>query len=474
MSNEITTDICVIGGGSGGLSVAAGASQMGATVVLVEDGKMGGDCLNYGCVPSKSMIAAAHAAHAIRSADKFGIETGEPNVDFEKVHDHVHSVIGAIAPNDSLERFEGLGVKVVQARGKFIGPTRVQAGDTIVNAKRVVVATGSHAGRPPIPGLDTVSFLTNETVFSRAQAPKKLLVIGGGPIGSELGQAHRRLGCEVTILDIAKTLNNDDPELTEVVRTRMQKEGVVIREEIEILSVEKDGGGVAVNIRDNGQEERVTGSELLVTTGRVPNLAGLELEAAGVDYDERGIKVDARLRTSNKKIFAIGDVVGSHQFTHVAGYHAGIVLRNVLFRLPAKVDYSAMPWVTYTDPEIAHVGMTEKQARKAHGDIRVLRHPFAENDRAQAERDTDGFAKIVTTAKGVMVGASIVGPHAGELIQPYILPIQKKMKIGAVAGLIIPYPTLGEVNKRAAGSFYTSKLFSEKTKKIVRFLLKLG
>ena len=474
MSNEITADICVIGGGSGGLSVAAGASQMGAEVVLIEGGKMGGDCLNYGCVPSKSMIAAAHTAHAIRSADRFGIETAEPNVDFRKVHDYVHSVIGAIAPHDSVERFEGLGVYVIEARGKFIGPTTVQAGDTVVKAKRVVVSTGSHAGAPPIPGLDTLPFLTNETIFDRTEAPSKLLIIGGGSIGSELAQAHRRLGCEVTILDIAKTLNNDDPELTEVVRIRMQKEGVVIREEIEILSVEKDGDGVAVNIREDGTEERVTGSDLLVAAGRVPNLDGLDLEAAGIEYDRRGIKVDERLRTTNKKVFAIGDAAGSFQFTHVAGYHAGIVIRNVLFRLPAKVDYSALPWVTYTDPEIAHVGMTEAQAREKHGDIRVLRHPFAENDRAQAKRETDGLAKIVTTAKGVIVGASIVGPHAGELIQSWILPIQKKMKIGAVAGLIIPYPTLGEVNKRAAGSFYMPKLFSEKTKKIVRFLLKLG
>lgn len=474
MSNEITADICVIGGGSGGLSVAAGASQMGAEVVLIEGGKMGGDCLNYGCVPSKSMIAAAHAAHAIRSADRFGIETAEPNVDFRKVHDHVHSVIGAIAPHDSVERFEGLGVHVIEARGKFIGPTTVQAGDTVVKAKRVVISTGSHAGVPPIPGLDTVPFLTNETIFDRTEAASKLLIIGGGPIGSELAQAHRRLGCEVTILDIAKTLNNDDPELTEVVRICMQKEGVVIREEIEILSVEKDSDGVAVNIREDGIEERVTGSDLLVAAGRVPNLDGLDLEAAGIEYDRRGIKVDERLRTTNKKVFAIGDAAGSFQFTHVAGYHAGIVIRNVLFRLPAKVDYSALPWVTYTDPEIAHVGMTEAQAREKHGDIRVLRHPFAENDRAQAERETDGLAKIITTGKGVIVGASIVGPHAGELIQSWILPIQKKMKIGAVAGLIIPYPTLGEVNKRAAGSFYMPKLFSEKTKKIVRFLLKLG
>jgi len=254
----------------------------------------------------------------------------------------------------------------------------------------------------------------------------------------------------------------------------MNSEGIVMREGIKIMQVERTDNGVAVVIEDGGKEERVEGSDLLVSAGRVPNLDGLDLEAAGIDYDKRGVTVDARLRTSNKKVFAIGDVAGGFQFTHVAGYHAGIVIRNVLFRLPAKVDYSALSWVTYTDPELAHVGMTEVQAKEKHGDIRVLRHSFAENDRAQAELETDGMAKVITTAKGVIVGASIVGPHAGELLQSWILPIQKKMKIGAVAGLIIPYPTLGEVNKRAAGSYYTPKLFSEKTKKIVRFLLKLG
>jgi pyruvate/2-oxoglutarate dehydrogenase complex dihydrolipoamide dehydrogenase (E3) component len=383
-------------------------------------------------------------------------------------------MIGAIAPHDSVERFEGMGVRVIQERGRFVGPNRVQAGDTVITAKRIVISTGSRAGVPPIPGLEDVPFLTNETVFDKKSAPDHLIVIGGGPIGSELAQAHRRLGCKVTILEMFSVLGKDDPELTEVVKNRMKSEGIVMREGIKIMQVERTDNGVAVVIEDGGKEERVEGSDLLVSAGRVPNLDGLDLEAAGIDFDKRGVTVDARLRTSNKKVFAIGDVAGGFQFTHVAGYHAGIVIRNVLFRLPAKVDYSALSWVTYTDPELAHVGMTEVQAKEKHGDIRVLRHSFAENDRAQVELETDGMAKVITTAKGVIVGASIVGPHAGELLQSWILPIQKKMKIGAVAGLIIPYPTLGEVNKRAAGSYYTPKLFSKKTKKIVRFLLKLG
>ena len=474
MLNEITADICVIGGGAGGLSVAAGASQLGANVVLLESGKMGGDCLNHGCVPSKAMIAAAHAAHAVRSADRFGIGAGEPSVNFEKVHEHVRDVIGAIAPNDSVERFEGMGVRVIQERGKFVGANKVQAGGTVITAKRVVISTGSRASVPPIPGMEEVPFLTNESIFDKKVAPDHLIVIGGGPIGSELAQAHRRLGCSVTIIEMFSLLGRDDPELTEVVKNRMKAEGILMREGSKIIGVERSNRGVAVVIEEDGGEERIEGSDLLVSAGREANLEGLDLEAAGIDYDKHGVTVDNRLRTTNKRVFAIGDAAGGFKFTHLAGYHAGIVIRNMLFRLPAKVDHSALPWVTYTDPELAHVGMTEAQAREKHGDIRVLRHSFAENDRAQAERETDGMAKVITTAKGIIVGASIVGPHAGELLQSWILPIQRKMKIGAVAGLIIPYPTLGEVSKRAAGSYYTPKLFSEKTRQIVRYLLKFG
>ncbi len=471
---KITADICIIGGGSGGLSVAAGASQMGADVVLLERAKMGGDCLNYGCVPSKSMIAAAYAAQAVREAGRFGIDAPEPSIDFARVHAHVQGVISAIAPHDSVERFEGLGVRVIEEAGRFTSPRTVIAGDTEITARRFVISTGSRAGAPPIPGLDSVDYMTNETIFGNTVAPEHLVVVGGGRIGSELAQAHRRLGCRVTILDIGQTLANDDPELAEVVRARMLKEGVDIRAGIEIVSVEKAGDGIAVRIRDDKEDRRVEGSHLLVAAGRVPNLDGLDLESAGIDYDRRGVKVDDRLRSSNKRVFAIGDAAGSFQFTHVAGYHAGIVIRNALFRLPAKVDYSALPWVTYTDPELAHVGLNEKQAREKLGEIRILRHPFAENDRAQAEGRTDGLVKVIVTPKGVVVGASIVGAHAGELIQSWILPIQKKMRVKEIAGLILPYPTLGEVSKRVVGSFFTPALFSERTKKVVRFMMKFA
>lgn len=471
MAKTIQADICVIGGGSGGLSVAAGASQMGAKVVLIEKGKMGGDCLNYGCVPSKALIAAGHAADTVRNAGKFGVNGHEPEVDFLGVRDHVRGVIAAIAPHDSVERFEDLGVTVIQAAGSFTGPDEIVAGDTRVKAKRFVIATGSSAAVPPIPGLDQVPFMTNETVFDLAERPDHLIVIGGGPIGAELAQAQRRLGTRVSLLEMFTVLGKDDPDVTAFARKRLVEDGVEIHEGIAIKQISQDGNGIAVEIEVDGKPHRIAGSHLLVAAGRRANVNGLNLEAAGVTCSPKGIEVDERLRSSNKKIFAIGDVAGGFQFTHMAGYHAGIVIRNALFKLPAKVDYKAVPWVTYTDPEIAHVGMTEAEAREKFGDkVRALKWSFEENDRAQAERATDGLVKVVVGARGKILGASIAGLHAGELLQPWILAISQGLKIGAMANIIAPYPTLGEVNKRAAGSYYTPSLFSERTRKIVRFL----
>ena len=471
MAKTITADICVIGAGSGGLSVAAGASQMGAEVVLLEKGKMGGDCLNYGCVPSKALIAAGHAADTIRHAGRFGVNGHEPEVDFPAVRDHVRGVIAAIEPHDSVERFEGLGVTVIQAAGRFTGPGEVVAGDTRIKAKRFVIATGSSAAVPPIPGLDRVPFLTNETVFDLAERPEHLIVIGGGPIGSELAQAQRRLGAKVSLLEMFTVLGKDDPDVTAFARRRLVEDGIDIHEGIAIKEISQDGNGIAAVIEENGQERRILGSHLLVAAGRKANVDGLNLEAAGVAYSPKGIEVDDRLRSSNKKIFAIGDVAGGYQFTHMAGYHAGIVIRNILFKLPAKVNYRAVPWVTFTDPEVAHVGLTEAEARKQFGDkVRALKWSFEENDRAQAERVTEGLVKVVVGARGKVLGASIAGAHAGELIQPWVLAISQGLKIGAMANIIAPYPTLGEVNKRAAGSYYTPSLFSERTRKIVRFL----
>ena len=474
MTEMVETDICVIGAGSGGLSMAAGASQMGARVVLIERGRMGGDCLNYGCVPSKALIAAGHKAEELRMADVFGIKSSVPEVDFSKVHNHVHTVIGAIAPNDSVERFEGLGVHVIQAVGRFTGPREVVAGDFTVRAKYFVVSTGSSARIPSIPGLSDVPYLTNETVFDLTECPKHLIVIGGGSIGCELAQAYRRLGAQVTVLEMFSILAKDDSEAAEVVRRQLRREDVELREGVQIGGMAEEAGSVIADINVNGMPQRITGSHVLVAAGRSPNLDSLNLDAASIKYSAKGIEVDARLRSSNKRIFAIGDVAGALQFTHVAGYHVGIVIRNALFKLPAKVNYTAMPWVTYTDPELANVGLTEEQAKESlGGHIRILRWPFGENDRAQVERKTDGFIKVISDRKGRIYGACIVGPHAGELILPWVLAVDQGLKIGAMASAVAPYPTRSEVTKRAAGSFYTASLFGDRTKKLVRFLLRL-
>jgi pyruvate/2-oxoglutarate dehydrogenase complex dihydrolipoamide dehydrogenase (E3) component len=459
-------DIIVIGAGSGGLSVAAGASQMGARVALFEAAEMGGDCLNVGCVPSKALIAAAHAAHGVRSGAPFGIGAAEPEVDFARVMAHVRGVIAAIEPNDSQARFEGLGVTVIRERARFDGPASVAAGGRSYTAKRIVVATGSRPALPPVDGLDVVPRLTNETVWALDTLPRHLIVLGGGAIGCELAQAFRRLGSQVTLIEAFGLMGNDDPELVDVVRRGLVAEGIAIHERAKVVRAE---GNVRL-VLDSGIT--VDGSHLLVAAGRAPNIDDLGLDAAGIDAGRRGIVVDARLRTSNRRVFAIGDCREGPQFTHAAGYDAGIVIRNLLFRLPAKARYHALPWVTFTDPELAQVGLTEAKARAHFGEAEVYRWPFHDNDRAQAERRTEGLVKLVM-AKRRIVGCGIVGPHAGELIHTWALAIAAGLKPSAIAGMIAPYPTLGEASKRAVGSIYTPSLFSERTRRIVRLLLRL-
>ncbi len=478
-TGSIKADICVLGAGSAGLSIAAGAAQLGAKTVLVERGRMGGDCLNYGCVPSKSLLAAAKAASAQPRAFRMGVRTAAPEVDFEAVHAHLHGVIEAIAPQDSVERFEAMGVTVVRASARFLGPREVAAGDTRIRARRFVIATGSVPTVPPMPGLDSLPYLTNETVFDLTELPEHLVIIGGGAIGCELGQAFRRLGARVSLLEMASLLPKDDPELVDILRTRLRAEGLEILEGAQVVGVGKSADGIAVAIEraeggPDGRGQRVSGTALLLAVGRRPAVDGLDLQAAGIEFDRTGVKVDARLRTTNRKVYAAGDIIGGNQFTHMAGHHASIVIRNALFRLPAKVETRAVPWVTFTDPELAQVGLGEEAARRAHGRIRVLRWPFAENDRAQAERRTDGLVKVIATPRGRVLGAAILGAQAGELIQPWILAISRRIGLSAMAGMIVPYPTLGEASKRAAAGFYTQKLFSERTNRLVRLLLRLG
>ncbi len=463
----IRCDICVIGAGSAGLSVAAGAVQMGASVVLIEKGEMGGDCLNTGCVPSKALIAAAHMAHAAAASPPFGIRYHAPDIRFDAVNDHVHEVIAAIAPHDSVERFEGLGVEVIRAAARFLDPRTVEAGGTRIRARRFVVATGSRAAVPPVPGLAESGYLTNETIFGLRQRPDHLVVMGGGPIGVEMAQAFRRLGAEVTVVEQQSILGRDEPEAVAVVRKALLAEGITLVEGRKVASVRPSEGGVAVELAEGG--EVIAGSHLLVATGRRPNVEGLGLEAAGIATTGKGITVDARLRTSNRSVFAIGDVCGGPQFTHVAGYQAGIVIRNALFLLPARVDYAALPRVTYTDPELAQVGLTEEEARKAGHQVEVLASPLSTNDRAQAERRTEGLVRIVLGSRGRILGATIVAPRAGEMIGTWALAIASGLKIGAMAGLVLPYPTLSEASKRAAGSHFTPRLFGRTTRAVVGF-----
>ncbi len=472
----LTPDICVIGAGSGGLSVAAAVASFGVSVVLVEKGKMGGDCLNTGCVPSKALLAAGKKVQTIKDAAKFGISiTGDVKINHQKVHDHVHSVIAAIEPNDSVERFTALGVQVIKATAKFIDKNTVVAGDHEIRARRFVVATGSTAFVPPIPGIGNVPYLTNENIFENRKKIGHLIVIGGGPIGMEMAQAHCRLGSQVTVVEGLKALGKDDPELAGVVLDRVRKEGITIHESAMVSSVEKRGKtGVRVYYKIGEIEQSVDGTHLLVATGRSVNVEGIGLEEAGIVYDGKGIRVRSDLRTSNRKVYAIGDVAGALQFTHVAGYHAGLVVRGLLFRKKAVPNYQIVPWVTYTDPELAHVGMNEEDARAKYGRINVLRWPFHENDRAQAERKTEGMIKLVTSKRGKILGATIVGAIAGEMINLWALALANSMKVGDIVGYVPPYPTLSEVGKRAVVSSYVPLTRKPMIRWVIGVLRKFG
>ncbi len=466
--DRITTDLLVIGAGSGGLSVAAGAVQMGARVVLVEGHKMGGDCLNYGCVPSKALLAAGHAAHAVTAGAAMGITASPPVIDYAAAKDHVARVIAHIAPLDSQERFEGLGVTVIRGWAAFTGPQTVVAADTEITARRIIIATGSSPVVPPIPGLSDVPFLTNETLFALRDRPDHLLIIGGGPIGMEMAQAHVRLGCAVTVIEGARALARDDAEAAGVLLARLRAEGVVIHEDTPVTEVRGQAGAIEVVAKDG----RVfSGSHLLVAVGRRAEVDRLNLAAAGIAHTRAGITVDARLRTTNRRVYAIGDVAGGMQFTHVAGYHAGLIIREVLFGLPARARTDHIPRATYTDPELAQIGLTESEARGAHGDaVTVARFDTAHNDRAIATRQNYGFIKVMVH-RGRPIGATIVGPQAGEQIALWSLAIANGLKMSAIAGMVAPYPTLSELAKRAAGAYFSPKLFnSVRVKRVVRFV----
>jgi pyruvate/2-oxoglutarate dehydrogenase complex dihydrolipoamide dehydrogenase (E3) component len=474
MAELLRPDICVIGGGSGGLSVAAAAAAFGVPVVLIEKGHMGGDCLNTGCVPSKSLVAAAKRARIIAEAAPFGITARDVGIDFRRVHDHVHEVIAAIAPNDSKERFTGLGVRVIEGCARFRDQSTVAVGDNIeIAARRFVIATGSSPAIPTIAGLDATMHFTNDTIFDLATRPEHLIIIGAGPIGLELAQAFRRLGSAVTVLEAAAPLSGEDAECAAIVLDQLAREGIAIRNGVAVSRVTHAESKVRV-VLNSGSEETVEGSHLLVATGRRPNVDGLGLSEAGIAYSGKGITVDNGLRTSNRRVYAIGDVAGGPQFTHAANYHAGLVIRNALFRLPVRADTAAIPRVTFTDPELAHVGLTETDARQRGHVIRVLRWPYQENDRAQTERETHGHIKVITSKYGRILGVSIIGTAAGELISVWVLAIAQRANIRTMAGMIMPYPTLSEIGKRAAVTYFTASLTSPWVRRIITLLRRFG
>ena len=476
---SVETDLCVIGAGSGGLSVAAAAAAMGVPVVLIEKGAMGGDCLNYGCVPSKALIAAGHAAQAMRDSARFGIAPVEPQVDMAAVRTHIRATIEAIAPNDEVARFQAMGVRVLRVHARFIAPDCVEADGVRIKARRFVIATGSRPASPPIPGLDQIPFLTNESVFDLEALPKRLGVIGGGPIGLELAQAFRRLGSEVIVLEAGKILGREDQELANPLRDRLVREGVILRESAAILRIEPQPGGARIVLGGKAGDEpldvsHVDVTHVLVAAGRKPNVDDLGLELAKVAYDDKGVRVNKSLRASNRRVYAIGDVAGGAQFTHAANYHAGLVLRATLFRLPVSVKPHLIPRVTYTEPQIAAAGLSEAEARAIHSKISIHRWPFSENDRARAEGRHEGHVKIIATPGGRILGAGIVGAHAGELIAAWQLAITKGLKLSDMASVVLPYPTLSEAAKRAAILHYAPRLASPGLQSVLKFLRRFG
>jgi pyruvate/2-oxoglutarate dehydrogenase complex dihydrolipoamide dehydrogenase (E3) component len=468
---RIRADIAVIGAGSGGLSVASGAAQLGLRVVLFEKGEMGGDCLNTGCVPSTALIAAAPAAHDARTAGRLGVEAA-PRVDFARVMAHVHGAIAAIAPHDSQQRFEGLGVTVVREAARFTGPRTLASASVEVTARRIVIATGSRAKAPPIAGLAGSGFLTNETIFGLTELPRRLIVLGAGPIGLELGQAFRRLGSEVAVVEAAQPLPREDRDLAQPLIDQLAGEGVELFTGRTADAVERSGETIAVVSGGH----RIEGSHLLVAVGREAVLDGLDLDAARVARGPRGITLDRQLRsTTNPAVFAIGDAAGREAFTHVAGAHASLVVRKALFAQSVDVETLVVPRVTYTDPEIAAVGLSETDARQIHGDrTRVLSVPFGGVDRAIAEGDTRGLGKLILDPRGRILGAAVVGRGAGELIHPWALALTCKLKLRAFTDFIAPYPTRGEIHKRLASAFYSPILFSARTRALVAVLKLFG
>ena len=468
----VKRDLVVIGGGAGGLVVASVAAQLGLDVVLInKEENMGGDCLHYGCVPSKALLKSASVAHTVSHASQWGVTAAQPVIDMASINAAVKKAVDTIQVHDSRERFESLGCEVIAGEAHFISNSQIEVnGKTIevkqIAAKRFVIATGSSVWTPPIKGLDSIKYLTNEDMFSLAELPESLIVLGGGPVGVEMAQAYSRLGSKVTIVELApRILSREDEQSSEILTEVLSAEGVSIRVNSEVVEVRASGKNKQIILKDGSELEA---EELLIAIGRRAVVDSLTLDKANVIYDAKGIKVNRKMQSSNKKIYACGDVTGEMQLTHVAELQAGIVLANMIFKWPKKINYDVIPTVVYTDPEVAQVGISVEACKKmSHGE--VYQFDVAKLDRAITDGHNKGMATILTW-KGRIVGAHIIAPHAGELIHELALAIQEKMKVSKLTSLVHAYPSYSQLNKRLAGQYYNDRLFSRWTKKIVAFL----
>ncbi len=472
---KLKTDIAVIGAGSGGLSVAAGAAMLGLDVVLFEKGEMGGDCLNYGCVPSKALLTAARKAQVFREAATWGLTPADPGVDWQAVKAHVKTAITNIAPVDSVERFEGMGVTVIREHARFSDEKTLHSASASVEARRIVIATGSTALVPPIPGLDETAYHTNETLFDIEVLPAHLVILGGGPIGIEMAQAFRRLGSDVTVIEKETALGKADPEHANVALSRLRDEGVRVLEGHEAVRASNTDNGIMVVAKSDGTEETIHGSHLLVALGRKAVLDGLALDAGNVERTKTGIATKDNLKSvSNSRVWAVGDAAGREQFTHMAGWHASVFVQAALMKLRTKADKLPVPAVTYIEPELAQVGLTEAEAREKHGDdVTVAAFSFMENDRAQAERDITGGCKIFVGKGDEILGASIVGEGAGDIIQIIGYGMSNGQKMRSLTNFISPYPTRAEIVKRTASDYFRPKVFGKLMKTAVGVLQRI-
>ena len=462
-------DVIVIGAGAAGLTVAGGCARFGLRTALIERGRMGGDCLNSGCVPSKALLAAAGRAHAMRDAGRFGLSAGAPVVDWPAVRGHVRAAIDTIAPHDSAARFREWGVEVIVGEARFAGRRSVAVDGRVLSAARIVVATGSRPRLPPVEGLPAVPFLTNETLFDLAELPAHLLVLGGGAMGVEMAQAFRRLGAAVTLVEAGHPLPRDDPEAAAVVLARLAAEGVVIRTGLAAVRAEAMPAGIRLALADGTTAE---GSHLLVAAGRTPDLDGLDLPAAGVTAGPDGIAVDAGRRSSNPRVLAVGDCRAGPRLTHAAGEDGSVAVMRIALGLPARVRPDTLPWVTYTDPELAQVGLTEAAAIRRYGRVRVVRQALADNDRAVTHGRTAGFAKLVL-ARGRPVGVTLVGAGVGELVLPWAMLIGRRTSLWGLSGAVVPYPTLSEISRALAFSTYEARLFGPWPRRWARMVARL-